>query len=131
RAHGGGVGQLHLVPKLHDVEAARYFLPSGLFVVEMIAALVDVTEFDTVAEPDAAGVGLLRTGQHLEQGGFAGTIGTNDANNTAGRQGEGEIVDQQPVAECLGQAFDLDDHTAEAWTGGNLNLRLADLLVAG
>src|SRR5262249_13013377 len=40
---------------------------------------------------------------------FAGAVRTNDADDTAGRQLEGEILDQQPIAVTFAQPLEVDD----------------------
>src|SRR5690606_11237911 len=58
-------------------------------------------------------------------------VRSDHADDAAGRQLEGEIVDQEPVAEALGEAVDLHHHAAQPRTGRNPDLRLADLLAPG
>ena len=59
-------------------------------------------------------VGLLGAGDHLEQRGLAGAVGTDDADDGAGRDDEVEVVDQQAVAEALGDVLELDHVVAQA-----------------
>jgi hypothetical protein len=49
--------------------------------------------------------GFLLAGDHPEQRRLAGAVGADDADNAAGRQLERQIVDQQPVAIALRDAF--------------------------
>ena len=56
---------------------------------------------------DRAAVGLLAAGDHPEDGGFAGTVRTDDANDGTRRNLETEVVDQQPVAISLGDVLEL------------------------
>ena len=55
--------------------------------------------------------------------GLAGAVRTDDADDAAGRQLEGEVVDQQVVAEALGQALEVDDVLAEPLGDRNDDLR--------
>src|SRR5258706_13072816 len=87
--------------KRQHVEAAGNFLPHGLFAVEAVARLVHIAELDRLADLDDAPVGVLLTGDHAKKRGLAGAVRTDDADDTARRQLEGEIVDQQIVAEPL------------------------------
>jgi hypothetical protein len=48
-----------------------------------------------------AGIRLLLTDEHLEQRRLTRTVRPDDADDAAGRQLEGQIVDQQAVAEGL------------------------------
>src|SRR5262249_54770616 len=56
---------------------------------------------------------LLLLGDHAEQGRLAGAVRTDDADDAAGRQLEGELVDQEIVAEAFAQALEVDDVLAE------------------
>ena len=100
--------------ELDDVEAAGDFLPDGLAGIERVAGLVDVGELDRLAEGDGAGVGLLLAGEHAEQRGLAGAVRADDADDAAGGQREGQVVDQLAVAVVLSQVLDVDDVVAEA-----------------
>ena len=78
-------------------------------------------------------VGLVLAGDHLEQRGLAGAVGADHADDAARRQVEGEIVDQQPVAEALGDLLGRDDVVAEPRPGRDDDLRLVErrLLLLG
>jgi hypothetical protein len=80
-----------------------------------------------VIEPES---GCLLPGDHPEQRGLAGAVRADDADNAAGRQLERQIVDQQPVAIALLQAFDLDHLVAEPLARRNDDLRLAGTAVS-
>ena len=75
--------------------------------------------------------GLLLADDHAEQRGLAGAVRADDADDAAGRQLEGEIVDQEPVAEAFADMVCLDDHVAEARARRNGDLRLAVVVAAG
>src|SRR4051794_6519204 len=83
-----------------------------------------------LADGDGAGVRLLLTGDHAEQRGLAGAVRTDHPDDAAGRQLEGEIVDQEPVAKALVEAFEIDDVLAEALGDGDDDLRGLALLLA-
>src|SRR5690606_37338386 len=74
-------------------------------------------------------IGLLLPRQHPEQGGLARAIRSDDTDNAAGRQLEGQIFDQNLVAIALSQALDLDDDIAQPLAGGNDDLRVGGLAV--
>ena len=76
-------------------------------------------------------VRLLDAGQHLEQRRLAGAIGTDDADDAAGRQLEAQIVDEELVAEGLGQPLDLDHHLAETRPRRDRERGLAHVLASG
>ena len=95
------------------VEAAGDFLPDVLLAVERVARLIDIAELHRLADLDGAGVGLLLAGDHAEQRGLAGAVRADHADDAAGRQLEGQIVDQQVVAVALPQVLEVDDVLAE------------------
>jgi len=76
-----------------------------------------------LADLDSAGVGFVLAGDHAEQCGLAGAVGSDDADNAAGRQPEGQIVDQEIVAEALLEVIEIDHVVAEAFGHRNRDLR--------
>jgi hypothetical protein len=58
----------------HDIRAAGDFLPYILFVIERVAALIDITEIDRLADLDLALVGLLLSGDEAEERGLARAV---------------------------------------------------------
>ena len=74
----------------------------ALFRIERIAALVHIASL-TVSpmriEPLSR---LFLAGDHAEEGGLAGAVGADDADDPAGRQVEGQPLEQQTVAVGLG-----------------------------
>ena len=84
-------------------------------------------------------VRLLLPDDHAEQRGLAGAVRADHADDAARRQLEGEVVDQQVVAERLGETLEIDDVVAEPLghrdddlrgLGGLLRGLLHQLLVA-
>jgi hypothetical protein len=63
----------------------------------------------TVSPIRCAAVGLLLAGDHAEQGGLAGAVGADDADDAGRGQREAEVLDEEPVAEALGDVLELDD----------------------
>ena len=59
-------------------------------------------------------VGLLLADDHAEQRRLAGAVGADDADDAAARQVEGQVLDQQLVAEGLAHVLGLDDDVAQA-----------------
>src|SRR5258705_1534474 len=103
---------LALAERQH-VETAGNLLPHGLLAVEAVAGLVHIAKLDRLADLDDALVGLLLSGDHAEKRGLAGAVRTDDADDTARRQLEGEIVDQQVVAKSLRKLVEIDHVLAE------------------
>ena len=130
---GRAIGaRVHLaLAELELIEAAGDFLPHGLLAVERVARLVDIAELHRLADLDGAVVGLLLPGDHAEQRGLAGAVRADDADDAARRQLEGEIVDQQIVAEALFEVVEIDDVLAEPLGDRNDDLRGLRLLLAG
>src|SRR5262249_32975311 len=84
-------------------------------------------ELDGLAEAEAAAVGSLLAGDHPEQRRLAGAVRADHADDPAGRQGEVEILDQQPIAEALAQPGRLDHDVAQAISRGDVDLDAIDL----
>src|SRR5271169_1446341 len=124
--------RIHFALAEHElVEAAGNLLPNSLLAVERVARLIDIAKMHRLADLDRAFVGLLLLGDHAEQSGLAGAIRADDADNAASRQLEGEIVDQQIVAEALGEVGEVDDILAEPLGDRNDDLRGLRLPLAG
>src|ERR1700732_1341752 len=115
----------------NEFVAAGNFLPHALLAVERVARLVDIAEMHALADRDGALVRLLLPGDHAEQRGLAGAVRTDHADDAAGRQLEGEIVDQEPVAISLGQSLEIDHVLTEPLGHGNGDLRGLGLLLDG
>src|SRR4051794_18715927 len=98
---------------LEDIEPVRHLLPDVLLRIERVPALVDIAEVHGRADVDVASVGLLLPRYHLEQGGLAGAVGTDDPDDAAGGKAEAQILEQQFVAKGLGEPLHLDDLAAE------------------
>ena len=84
-----------------------------------------------LADLDRAAVRLLLPGDHAEQRRLAGAVRTDDADDAAGRQLEGQIVDQEIVAEAFSQVLEIDDVLPEPLGDRNDDLRGLRLLLAG
>src|SRR5690606_33525317 len=99
---------------VEDVEAGVDPLEHGLVACQRVAALVDVGQVHGRADHDLAGVGLFLAGDHLEERGLAGAVGADDAADRARRHDEAQVVDEQAVAEALGDVLELDHRVAQA-----------------
>src|SRR5690349_18470495 len=106
----------------HDVLAVTDLVPNGLVVVQRVAALIDVGELHRVTGADRAGAGFFLAGHHAEQRRFAGAVRADDADDAAGRQTEGHVLEQHAVAERLADLVSLDDEIAEPGAGRDVNL---------
>src|SRR5262249_5089190 len=100
--------------ELDRVVPAADLLPDRARGVEVRARLVDVRELDGVADPERPVVGLLLAGDHPEQRRLAGSVRADDADDAGGRQREGEVVDEQALAEALAHAVGLDHDVPQA-----------------
>ena len=116
--------------ELDRVVAAGDLLPDGARRVEVGARLVDVGELDRVADAERAGVRLLLAGDHAEERRLAGAVRADHADDPAGRQREGQVLEEQPVAEALGHAVGLDHEVAEPRAGRDVDLDAVELLRA-
>ena len=114
-----------MLAELHEVMAVGDFLPDILRWIEMVAALVDIAQMHRLADFDRAIVRLFLAGDQLEQRGLARAIGADHADDAARRQAEGEVFEQDLVAERLGQAVRLDHLAAQTFGRLDQDLRLA------
>src|SRR5580704_8985150 len=130
---GGAISaRIHLaLAEEDDIVAAGDLLPDRRSAVERVARLVDIAELDRLADLDCALVRLLLAGDHAKQRGLVCAVGTDHPDNATGRQLEGEIVDQQIVAESLGEVLEVDDVLAESLRHRDDDLRRLCLLLGG
>ena len=63
---------------------ATFTRPNGL-VIERVARLIDISQLDGRSHADLAGIRLLAARQHPKQGGLAGAVGADDADDAAAR----------------------------------------------
>ena len=108
-----------VVAHLDDIVAVREFLPDGFAAVQ-ISHLVHVGQFHGFADGDVARIRFVETGDHLEQGGFTGTVAADDAHDGTGRYAEGHVFIQQSVTEGLADTVHLDHLVAQPWTRRNV-----------
>src|SRR5690349_24675793 len=117
--------------ELEHVEPAGNLLPDARLVIERVARLVDVAKLDRVANLDRALVGLFLAGDHAEQRCLAGAVRPDHPDDAAGRQLEGEIVDQQIVTESFAEAVEVDHVLAQPLSHRNDDLGGLGRLLAG
>src|SRR3569833_701193 len=110
--------------------AAGDLLPHGLAAIQRIAGLIDIAEMHGFADKEGTNNGLLLPGDHAEQRGLAGAVRTDHTDDATGRQLEGEIVDQQPIAKTLVETLEIDDVLAQALGDRDDDLRSLALLLA-
>ena len=132
-----GAGGDGLVAEEELVAAVGDFVEEGAGAVELHPALVDVVNFDALAENSAAGGGLDLVEAKLEEGGLAGAVAAHDAGALAGAELEVEVA-EEPTGNVFGAHvdacfFELDNHVAETGRRGNeevhLGLDLGGVLV--
>lgn len=115
-AHVGAARHLG-VADLHDIQAARHFFPHGLTVVHRVAELIDGSQLNGFTQGDGAGIRLFLAGHHAEEGGFTRAVRTDDADDSAFRYREAQIVNQNAVAVGFAQMADFQNFIAQtrAW----------------
>ena len=80
--------------------------------IQLVAVLVEVSDFELGAVGYAAALWLELFEQEIEQGGFAGAVETNDADLVAAPNGGGEILDERCATPRVGDVVDGDDLAA-------------------
>src|SRR5690606_4720865 len=104
------------------VVPAGYLLPHGLVARERLARLVDVGDLYGRADAQLPAVRLLLADDHAEQGGLAGAVRPDHADDAARRQTEIEAFEQHAVAEGLAHVLRLHHEVAEPRPRGNEDL---------
>ena len=98
----------------------------GLLRVGLLAVLVHVARDDRLAHLELPAVRLLEPHDHLEERRLAGAVRPDDADDAALREVEGEVVEEELVAEGLLHALGPHDDVAEARARRDVDLvRLA------
>src|SRR6202000_202668 len=112
----------------HDVIAAPAgpCFGEGRFWIAAFAVLVERRHLDIGAEPDAAAVRLVGTGQQIDQRGLAGAVRPDNAEPVASLDAGREVIDDSALPIGLADALRLDDKTA-----GFLGFRRGEIGVAG
>ena len=82
--------------------------------VDQLVALVEVADLDAAGHRHPARVGLLEAGHHLEQGGLAVAVATDDADPLPRRDAEGDLVEQRADAVRLGDPLQVDQVGCDA-----------------
>ena len=93
----------------HVVKAAGNDFPDILVAVKAGAHLIDVGDLRGFADFQRARGGLLKANDHLKQGRLANAVRANDADDAVARQIEGQVVNENAVAESFVQVFGGDD----------------------
>ena len=94
-------------------------------VVELVAELVEVGDFELGALFDLAGQRLQFAQNQADQRGFACAVGAEQAKLVAAQQGSGEVFDQRARAVAIGDVVHLGDDFARALTRVDLKTDLA------
>src|ERR1035437_6889094 len=110
----------------HEVLAARELVVHRLFHVGLLAVLVHVAGDDVSADLQLATVGFLEPHDHLEERRLPRAVRADDPDDAALRQVEGEVFEEQLVAEGLPHSLGPDDDVSEARPRRNIDfVRLA------
>lgn len=75
--------------------------------------LLDKGHLHGLADLHGAAVRLFLAGNHLEQRGFTGAVGADDADDGTRRGLERQVVDQQAVTKALADVFEFDHFIAQ------------------
>src|SRR2546428_9244184 len=110
--------RVHLaLAELDRVRPAADLLPDVVRRIELRTALVDVRDLHRVAELQRSVVRLLLTDDHPEQRRLARAVRADHADDSRRRQREAQPLEQQLVAEALGDLVRLDHAVAEPRAG--------------
>src|SRR5664279_5191744 len=115
----------------HEVLAARELVVHRLFRVGLLAVLVHVARDDGFADLQLATVGFLEPHDHLEERRLPRAVRADDADDSALRKVEVQVLEEERVAEGFLHALGPHDDVAEARARRNVDLvRLAPRLDA-
>ena len=117
-----GTGIHFGITEFNDLGTTRDRLPDVIVRVQIVARLVDIGQINGIPDGNRTFVRLFVTSNHFEQGRLTRAVRSDDADDTAGRQREFKVLNQQLVAHSLGQAFDLKHLAAQTWSVGNDDL---------
>ena len=79
-----------------------------------VAALIDVSQGNRLADTNLAAIGLFLTYDHAKQRRLAGAVGADHADDTAGRELERHVVHQQVITVGFADSFRFDHDVAQA-----------------
>ena len=105
----------HARERLHDLEGAGKPAPRRL--ERPLGRHIDA------AEPDAAGLRAVHAGHQVDEGGLAGPVGADQADDLALLETEAHIVDGLDAAEAMAEAIGHQDGRAHAATFGRPSSR--------
>ena len=91
------------------IKAAGNDFPDIFVAVKAGAHLVDVGDLRGFTDFQRAGGGLLKADDHLEQSRLANAVRADDTDDAVARQIEGQVVNENAVAESFVQVFGGDD----------------------
>ena len=108
----------------HDlVLSVGYGLPHRMLVVQG-AVLVHVADLNGFSDAERAGLALHAAGDNPQERGLAGAVGADDADDGTRWHDKAQILEQQPVAERVGEAVGLKHHVAQARPRRDVDLQI-------
>ena len=120
-----------LFTQLYHVQAITDLFPNILFGVQVITALIDVTNIDGITDANVTGIWLILASDHLKQSRLTSTVGANNAHNRTWWDFEAQIIDQQLVTIGFTDAFDLQNQVTQAFASRNHDTTSLILLAPG
>ncbi|MND87406.1 hypothetical protein D3C80_794060 [compost metagenome] len=105
--------------------ARRQRVPQGHVRLQPLARLVEVEGFEVGAHAHRALVRGQFAQQHLDQGGLARAVGADDGQAVAADDAGGQVLEDDAVAERLGDALDVGDQLARGAAGIDAEVQLA------
>jgi hypothetical protein len=90
--------------------------------IEIVPGLINVGERHGGTYLNGSRIRLLLADHHLEKGGLARAVGSDDPHDATRGQQEGEILHQQSLVKTLYQLVRVHHHVTESWSGGNGDL---------
>ena len=109
-----------------ELEVLLFFgdrFPDVYIGIEVIARLLNIGQLDALAETELAGVAFFLAGDETEERGFAGAVGSDDADDRIGREDEIHVLEEDFVAVGFGDFDSFDDLCAQTRAGRDIESR--------
>ena len=118
------------VRDLNVVQPVGDDLPDVLLWVDTGAVLVDVGEADRLANFEGSRISFLEPDDGFKQGRLTDAVWADNTDDAGSRQGKREVLDEDAIAESLGEMLGLQHDVAETRARRDIDFGGVDLAIA-